>query len=156
MPRFLRSTRTSLILPKSARSKFACSLDRDREEKRICHPRWSHNALEAHFGLGNATTVDTLRVQWPSGTVEEFQNVGTRQYLTITEPARLRAASSAGTPQFTLQGGRGMRYEIQASSDLQTWSALSTTTITNLDGTARITEANPPGSASHFYRAVLR
>ena len=32
--------------------------------------------LVAHFGLGNATKVDTVRVEWPSGIVQEFQDSG--------------------------------------------------------------------------------
>ena len=41
--------------------------------------------LEAHFGLGDATNVTTLRVEWPSGKVEEFSNIATNQFLTVTE-----------------------------------------------------------------------
>lgn len=42
--------------------------------------------LVAHFGLGDAGSVDMVRVQWPSGAVSEVsgQNVG--QSLAITEP----------------------------------------------------------------------
>lgn len=45
--------------------------------------------LIAHFGLGDATNVETLRIEWPSGTVQEITNVAPRQILTITEPPRL-------------------------------------------------------------------
>ena len=44
------------------------------------------NALNAAFGLADATTVDTVRVEWPSGTVQELHDVAPRQFLTITEP----------------------------------------------------------------------
>jgi len=39
-----------------------------------------------HFGLGDATQVDRLRIEWPSGTVQELENVAIRQILEITEP----------------------------------------------------------------------
>jgi enediyne biosynthesis protein E4 len=119
---------------------------------------WNQGALEAHFGLGNATNVETLRIEWPSGTVQDFQNVGARQYLTVTEPSRLLpATASADHPQpFTLDGGRNMRYDIQTSTNLTDWLLLETVTITNLDGKALITDTNAQSSDHRFYRAVLR
>jgi hypothetical protein len=110
--------------------------------------------LVAHFGLGDATNADTLRVEWPSGTVQEFQNVMPRQILTITEPPRLLASATNATPQFFLKGGRFMPYDIQASTDLSAWSALGMLTITNLNGISQIIDTNPPASDQRFYRAV--
>ena len=54
-----------------------------------------------------------------------------------------------------LKGGRNLRYDIQTGSDLATWSLLSSITVTNINGTAQITQTNAPGSSPHFYRAVL-
>jgi hypothetical protein len=117
---------------------------------------WGQNAMEAHFGLGNATNVETLRIEWPSGTVQEFQNVRARQYLTVTEPSRLMPAVAAYPAQFTLEGGRNMRYDIQTSTNLTDWSLLDNITITNLNGTALISDTNAVGSERRFYRAVFR
>src|SRR5204863_8840753 len=47
--------------------------------------------LVAHFGLGNATNVETLRIEWPSGTVQEFHNAAQKLIWTIIEPPRLSA-----------------------------------------------------------------
>jgi hypothetical protein len=44
-----------------------------------------HNMLDVHFGLGNATIVDSLRVYWPSGIVFDTTDVATDQYLTLYE-----------------------------------------------------------------------
>jgi hypothetical protein len=44
------------------------------------------NALESTFGMGDATIVNTVRVEWPSGKVQELHDVTPRQLLTITEP----------------------------------------------------------------------
>jgi hypothetical protein len=116
-----------------------------------------HNELWANFGLGNATNVNTLRIEWPSGTVQEFQNVAPKQILTIIEPPRLLASKRTnGVPQFFLKGGRGFQYEIDSSTDLLAWSSIGGLTITNLNGTARIVDTNPPASDSRFYRAVAR
>ena len=111
--------------------------------------------LVAHFGLGDATNVETLRIEWPSGTVQELHNVTPKQILTLTEPPRLTATKVSGQPQFTLKGGRNMTYDIEVSSNLTSWSALSTVTITNLNGTAPITDP-APNVGQKFYRAVLR
>ncbi len=46
--------------------------------------------LEAHFGLGDATTVERLVVEWPSGQVTELRDIAVRQRLTLTEPPGLR------------------------------------------------------------------
>jgi hypothetical protein len=112
--------------------------------------------LIAHFGLGEATNADTLRIEWPSGTVQEFQNVATRQIFTATEPSRLTASLSNGVPQISIRGGRGLGYEVDSSSNLTTWMPIGTATITNSNGTALVTDTNPPAADQRFYRAVLR
>ncbi len=58
-----------------------------------------HDELTAHFGLGNATIIDELRVEWPSGNVQTFTNVPTNQFLTINESgtaASIRVTSPNG------------------------------------------------------------
>jgi len=87
--------------------------------------------------------------------VQEFQNVAAKQFLTVTEPSRLTALSN-GAPLFTLKGGRNLQYDVQASTDLKSWSLLYTLTITNLNGTALITDTNAASSLTRFYRARLR
>ncbi|HZM02206.1 MAG TPA: CRTAC1 family protein [Candidatus Saccharimonadales bacterium] len=114
------------------------------------------SAQDAHFGLGDATNVDTLRIEWPSGTVQEFKNLPTRQYLTITEPPRLLASLTNGIPQFSVKGGRFFHYEIDVSTNLATWSSIGTMLITNFSGTAQIADTNAPGAGARFYRAVSR
>jgi hypothetical protein len=88
--------------------------------------------------------------------VQEFQNLAAKQFLTVTEPSRLLTTSSNGVPQFALQGGRNLQYDVQTSSDLTDWSVLSTLTITNINGTVLITDTNAPLSGGRYYRAVLR
>ena len=45
----------------------------------------SQNDLRLHFGLGAATSVDTLTVRWLCGRVQTLQNVKTNQVLIISE-----------------------------------------------------------------------
>jgi hypothetical protein len=40
----------------------------------------------AHFGLADATNAELLRIEWPSGLVEELTDVAAKQSLTLTEP----------------------------------------------------------------------
>jgi enediyne biosynthesis protein E4 len=115
--------------------------------------RWIQ-PLVAHFGLGDATNIDTVRIEWPSGTIQQFTNVAPRQFLTITEPSWLLASLTNGAPQFTLKGGRNLSYDIQASSDLTLWSPVGAVTITNLDGTTQIIDSKTPSSGNRFYRAL--
>ena len=42
-------------------------------------------SLKVHFGLGNAVTVDSLEVLWPSGTVDHYAGVAANGLLEITE-----------------------------------------------------------------------
>lgn len=41
--------------------------------------------LEQHFGLGNASIIDSLKVEWPSGNKSYFTNVNCNQKITIDE-----------------------------------------------------------------------
>jgi enediyne biosynthesis protein E4 len=45
--------------------------------------------LYSHFGLGNATVIDSIIVKWPSGIVQSLTNTGINQLLTIVEDTLL-------------------------------------------------------------------
>ncbi len=45
----------------------------------------SQNAMEIHFGLRNATVVDRLEIEWPSGTVDLLTDVAVNQTLELVE-----------------------------------------------------------------------
>jgi hypothetical protein len=47
--------------------------------------RRSANGLIQHFGLGDATIIDSLMLEWPSGLVETYTQVEVNQTLTLTE-----------------------------------------------------------------------
>ncbi len=44
-----------------------------------------HNSFEVHFGLKNASVVEALRIEWPSGIVFDTTMVGINQTLTFIE-----------------------------------------------------------------------
>jgi hypothetical protein len=49
----------------------------------------SQNDLRAHFGLGSATTVDRIEVQWPTGESDTIKSVAANQIVTIQQGAGL-------------------------------------------------------------------
>jgi hypothetical protein len=63
--------------------------------------------LIAHFGLGDATQADIVRVEWPSGNVQELTDVTADQLRTITEQVRITpvrpSASLGGSVALTSQ-----------------------------------------------------
>jgi hypothetical protein len=77
--------------------------------------------------------------------------VAANQFLTVTEPARLQ---TLGAGVFRIQSWKGMAFEVQASTDLDQWSPL--TTVTNLTGTLEFTDPNAANQLRRFYRTVLR
>lgn len=47
------------------------------------------SSLNAHFGIGQATTIDRVVIKWPSGTVDTFLNVNPNQKLFVLEGSSL-------------------------------------------------------------------
>ncbi|MFQ5770317.1 MAG: ASPIC/UnbV domain-containing protein, partial [bacterium] len=43
------------------------------------------NSLNAEFGLGDATVIDSIKIEWPSGTVQVLTDVSVNQFLIVTE-----------------------------------------------------------------------
>jgi hypothetical protein len=114
------------------------------------------NALQAHFGLGNATNVDVLRIEWPSGIVQEFPNIAAKQFLTFVEPPRLQPLRrlADGSFQLAVTGGVGFTYDLQTSTNLTQW--VLWTTLTNTQRMMIITDTNAVTAPHRFYRAALR
>jgi hypothetical protein len=117
------------------------------------------NTLIAHFGLGDATKVTTLRIEWPSGIVQELQNVAADQFITVTESQGYIGAA----PQFTgtvktaagmelsfTEPAAGASYILEASTDLVTWTKLLART--SAGGTAQFTDTRANDHTKRFYR----
>ena len=52
----------------------------------------------AHFGLGEATTIRRLTVEWPGGAVQTFTDLPVDRRFTITEPAAPPPPATPATP----------------------------------------------------------
>ncbi len=67
----------------------------------------SQNDLRSAYGLGDATNAEIVRVEWPSGLVQQLTNVAARQILTIVEPdaritPRAQEVQADGSARFTV------------------------------------------------------
>ncbi len=49
----------------------------------------SQNDIRAHFGLGTATIIDSIKILWPSGSINSFTNLAVNKFVTITENGSL-------------------------------------------------------------------
>ncbi|HXJ56643.1 MAG TPA: CRTAC1 family protein [Verrucomicrobiae bacterium] len=116
------------------------------------------NSLHVHFGLGDATNAELVRIEWPSGTVQELENVASNQFLAVTEPGgepRLAATRENGPVQLTLTGKQGSRYAIETSTALPNWTRVGlTVTVTNQSGAATFPAPGASKDGQRFYRAV--
>jgi len=111
----------------------------------------SDESLIAHFGLGNATKVTTLRIEWPSGAIQQLQNVAANQVLTVCEPPAISAAMKADCScQLTIKAEPNRVWEIQASRDLLNWETL--TTVTNTSYQFQFADPAVAGMDCRFYR----
>lgn len=115
-----------------------------------------HSRLLAHFGLGNATNAALVRIEWPSGIVQELPKVPADQFLTITEPApiQLSCVRLSDGLRIECQGAAGTTYELQISDTLRSWTVGGTLT-TDGNGHAS-TDLTPAPAEPHFYRAIKR
>jgi hypothetical protein len=106
------------------------------------------------FGLRDSATAEAVRIEWPSGIVQELRNVAANQVLTVTEPAKLepRVIQSNGLVELKVKSWKGFAYDIEASSDLKSWTRL--TTLTNETGTLSFADPQVDSAPQRFYRAV--
>jgi hypothetical protein len=93
-------------------------------------------------------------VQWPDGRRAYATN---SVYISPDSPSVLNGPQrlSGGGFSFQLAGTPGVTYFILVSTNLHSWSSLSTNTLPN-DGLMQITDPQAPGMTRRFYRAVKR
>jgi hypothetical protein len=110
------------------------------------------NETTAHFGLGDATNVDIIRIEWPSGIVQQLTNVSPKQFMTIREPSKLtvQPAPENESMNLTLSGAKGQVYVIERSRNFLQWETWQT--VTNSSGKEVINDS--ADGAQFFYRAV--
>lgn len=117
--------------------------------------------LLAHFGLGDATNVDVVRIEWPSGIIQELRDMAANQSLKISEHqqgvttlASLSAALSAdGSIELTLTGQTNLLYVLEAATNLSQWTKIAVRT--NLTSQVAFIDPRATNSAQRFYRAMV-
>ena len=74
--------------------------------------KWSQNHQRIHFGLADNTQVDLLEVRWPSGAVQQIENVEANQLLQITEELEIidNGAIRIEAEDYA-PGGQGISYQ---------------------------------------------
>jgi hypothetical protein len=131
--------------------------------REIASPGPLYNGLLAHFGLGDATNVTTLRIEWPSGIVQELPNVAANQFLTVVEsqgytnaPPKFTEVTTNGTGGLQLaftEPAANARYLLEASTDLINWTKLMARTSVGV--ATNYTDTRATNYASRFYRLHL-
>lgn len=122
------------------------------------------NGLIAHFGLGDATNVTALRIEWPSGIVQTLTNVAAGQMTNVVEhqeyggPAPFFdtnqvAVVPAGFRVSITEPSAGAVYALEASTDLVNWTKLMART--SAGGTFNYTNAPTTSFPRRFYRVVV-
>ena len=115
----------------------------------------SFNSLDVVMGLGDATNISTLRIEWPSGLVQEFHNVAAKQTLVMVEQTTLAIERRAeGELDVILSGPRQQRYRLESSTNLTHWTTAASLTITNVDRTAYFKHTPSVSEPWRFFRAT--
>lgn len=116
---------------------------------------FSQSAVDACFGLLDAASVVLLRVEWPSGIVQEYEDVTADQFLTIYEPPVLEVGLRQGDGSFEiiLTSRGGYDYEVEASEDFLQWNPVGT--FTHVNGSVQVVDLGAGLHARRFYRAVM-
>ncbi len=123
----------------------------------------SQNDMRPSFGLGDATNVDLVQIEWPSGIVQTLLNVPVKQILTVVEhqePGSLIAPnftsisrSTSGAADLSVTGDIGLRYLFEASTNLANWTWLGVRT--NLTGTIQFADPKATNFSKRFYRVSV-
>jgi hypothetical protein len=108
-----------------------------RQMQEVSSDNFTPDGLRPSFGLGDATSAEVVRIEWPSGIVQEFEDVAVNQIVKVIEPARLVPQSKG---RFQIQCWIGQSFEVQASTDLIHWTPV--TTVTNETGTLAFEDVN--------------
>ncbi len=69
------------------------------DEVRSSNGYFSASDLRIHFGLGDATRVDTVKIRWPSGTIDTISDLDVNRLYVIQEGGKILRSESFHTGQ---------------------------------------------------------
>lgn len=90
----------------------------------------SQNDLRVHFGFGDAAQIDSMRIEWPSGIVQELGALSVNQFMEIIEDSTstgLPGENGGVAQRFILEQNypnpfnpeTAIRYQLTVNSDVQ-------------------------------------
>jgi hypothetical protein len=121
--------------------------------------------LIAHFGLGDAETIDVLRIEWPSGIVQELTDLEPNQMLRVVEtqnapPTQLPQVTDVSTAdglrlvvECPTEPMAGVRCVLEASDDLVRWTKVQVRV--NETGAMEFSDPHAADHPNRFYRVVV-
>jgi len=100
-------------------------------------------------------SIDVLRIEWPSGLVQQFMDVPVNQVLAVIEPPRLEVGQGMTVTGFELllTSRGGYDYRIEASTNLVDLTTVRT--LPAVEGTIPVVDSGSAGFDRRFYRAVM-
>ena len=103
---------------------------------------FNQSDLPVHFGLGAATEIDQLRIQWPDGTQQSLYNVAANQYLTVEYlPGDYSGDGVVDASDYVVwRDGLGTTYK---PSDYDVWKAHFGQSLAGSGGGASLTVPEP-------------
>ena len=110
------------------------------------------NDPRAHFGLGNADCAKIVRIEWPSGIVDQMRHVAVNQFCTIPEtvgPPTMAVRRQEDRVNIAIDANPDLPYRLEASTDLEKWLPIDILS-TNAAGRAQLTL--PADKAACYYR----
>ncbi|HEY5914275.1 MAG TPA: FG-GAP-like repeat-containing protein [Verrucomicrobiae bacterium] len=120
---------------------------------------WPQDDPRPNFGLGDATTAELVRIEWPSGIIQTLTNLAADQILPVVEhqdyggppPAFAGAAIVTNGIQLSItEPDANTRYVLEASTNLASWTKLLART--SAGGTTQFTDARATNNTRRFYR----
>ena len=99
-----------------------------REQSAGYH-RFSQNHSRIHFGLAGNTTVDEIRVEWPSGQVDTYTSIAADSLYNVTENGNILAADLSPPAADTILPGEECGqppYNTRLGPVLQVWRVCGT------------------------------
>lgn len=89
-----------------------------RRENNTNAGTFNQSDVPVHFGLGTATIIDDLRIEWPDGTVQFMHNVATNQYLDMRTPGDFNSDTNVNAADLLqLKGDFGVNGDSDANGD---------------------------------------
>jgi enediyne biosynthesis protein E4 len=109
--------------------------------------------MRPHFGLGDAVKSEIVRIEWPSGNVQEFSNVAADQFLAVWEQPAVKATiQQNGTCRLTITAQPNSHWRVESSNNLHEWHVLAT----GINATERfeVSDAESLSLSCRFYRVT--